>query len=210
MMKKKLFFTGSVFQFYVPEIKKYAFCKFFDFKHLSGFHGLLAQVFDKFTNTADNTIDDLKTSDWLFGPRSMHKWPNLRKDSTWKLLGILNSPEDDNVPDFKGVQVFESVVEDESRIGPWYCIRNLTERGDNCDYEQVKHLERIILTTSSLGLVWRTGMEYCRINDLKVDDYYNLSDEGVRNMYLQMINTPVYKDIPKGIRGKALAINTRK
>lgn len=208
MMKKKLFFTGSVFQFYVPEIKKYAFCKFFDFKHLSGFHGLLAQVFDKFADTEDNTIDDLKTCDWLFGPRSMHKWPNLRKDTGWKLLGILNSPNDDIVPDFKGVQAFHSVVEDESKTGPWYSIHNLTQAGDNCDYKHVKHLERIILTTSSLGLVWRTGMEYCRINRLKVEDYYDLSDEAIKSVYLQMINIPIYKDIPKEIRGKALITNT--
>lgn len=66
-MKKKNFFTGSVFQFYVPEIKKFAFCKFFDFRHLSEFHGLLAQVFDKFSDTEENSIEDLKTVDWLFG-----------------------------------------------------------------------------------------------------------------------------------------------
>ncbi len=203
-MKKKIFFTGSVFQFYVPEIKKYAFCKFFDFRHLSGFHGLLAQVFDKFSDTDDNAIDDLKTCDWLFGPRSMHKWPNLRKDTGWKLLGILHSPNDDIVPDFKQAQAFDTVVEDESKTGPWYPIHNLTQRGDNCDYKQVKHLEQIILTTASLDLVARTGMEYCRINGLKVEDYYDINDEGGRITYLQMINVPIYKDIPKEIRGKAL------
>ena len=94
-MKKKSLFTGSVFQFYVPEIKKYAFCKFFDFRHLSGFHGLLAQVFDKFSDKEENKIEDLKGCDWLFGPRSMHKWPNLRKDTGWKSLGILLAAEDD-------------------------------------------------------------------------------------------------------------------
>ncbi len=199
-----MFFTGSVFQFYVPEIKKYAFCKFFDFRHLSGFHGLLAQVFDKFSDTDDNAIDDLKTCDWLFGPRSIHRWPNLRKDSGWEYLGILNSPNDDIVPDFKSAQTFDKIVLDESKVGPWYPIHNLTERGSNCDYECVKHLEQIILTVSSLGLVWRTGMEYCRISGLEVKDYYDLNDESIRSVYLQMINVPIYKDIPKEIRGKAL------
>lgn len=210
MMKKRIFFTGSVFQFYVPEINKYAFCKFFDFKHLSAFHGLLAQVFDKFVETENNTIGDLKTCDWLFGPRSMYKWPNLRKDTGWKHLGILTSKDDEIVPDFKQAQVFNSVVEDESQIGPWYPIHNLNQRGENCDYGQVKHLEQIILTTASLGLVSRTGMEYCRINGLKVEDYYDINDEGGRITYLQMINVPIYKDIPKEIRGKALIKNTNK
>lgn len=208
-MKKKFFFTGSVFQFYVPEIRKYAFSKFFDFKHLSGFHGLLAQVFDKFTETEDNSIDDLTTCDWLFGPRSIYKWPNLRKNTGWKLLGILNSPNDDFVPDFKDAQAINTVVEDESKTGPWYPVHNLTERGENCDYEQVKHLEHIILTPT-LGLTWRTGMEYCRINGMRVEDYYDLSNAGIKSLYLQMINVPIYKDIPKEIRGKALSKNSNK
>ncbi|MFT3677207.1 MAG: hypothetical protein QM781_15025 [Chitinophagaceae bacterium] len=202
-MKKKLFFTGSVFRFYIPEIGKYGFCKFFDFKHLSVFHGLLAQVFDKFTDTEDNTIDDLKTCDWLFGPRSIYKWPDLKKDTGWKLLGILNSAKDDFVPDFKEVQAFPTVVEDESKKGPWYPIHNLTQRGENCNYGQVKHLEQIILTPT-IGLILRTGMEYCRINGLNVGDYYDLSKAGIKSTYLQMINVPIYSTIPYEIRGKSI------
>jgi hypothetical protein len=135
----------------------------------------------------------------------MHKWPNLRKDTGWKSLGILSAPEDEIIPDFKGVQAGRSLVDDESKIAPWYPIHNLTERGENCEYSQIKHLERKVLTTSSLGLVWRTGMEYCRINGLHIEDYYDLQEEGRRNMYYQMINIPLYKDIPKEIRGRALA-----
>jgi len=202
MMKKKDFFTGSVFQFFVPEIKKYAFCKFFDFRHLSEFHGLLAQVFDHFSDTVSNSIGDLRETDWLFGPRSMHKWPNLRKDAGWRSLGILSAPGDEVVPDFKGT--LSRVVEDDSKIERWYAIRNLVG-GEDCEYSQVQHLERIILTTSSLGLVWRTGMEYCRINGLAVEEFYNLKEPGLKNMYLQMTNVPIYKDIPRNIRGRALS-----
>jgi hypothetical protein len=206
-MTKKNFFTGSVFQFYVPEIKKYAFCKFFDFKHLSEFHGLLAQVFDHFTTTENNSLEDLKDSDWLFGPRSMHKWPNLRKDTGWKSLGILSAPDDEIVPDFKGT--LSRVVEDDSKVERWYAIHNLNG-GEDCEYRQIHHLERKILTTSSLGVVWRTGMEYCRINGLPVKEYYDLNELGIKSMYLQMINVPIYKEIPKEIRGKALPNTSRK
>jgi hypothetical protein len=202
-MKKKNYFTGSVFQFYVPEIKKYAFCKFFDFQHVNSFHGLLAQVFDKFSDNENNSINDLKNCEWLFGPRSIHKWPNLRKDAGWKYLGIMSSAEDEIIPDFKGVQASQTIVENESSLDQWYPIHNLTERGPNCEYIKVKHLENKILTTTSLGLVWRTGMEYCRINGLKIEDFYDLTDVAIRNTYWQMINIPIYKTIPKKIRGKA-------
>jgi hypothetical protein len=202
-MKKKNFFTGSVFQFYIPEIKKYEFCKFFDFKHLSEFHGLLAQVYDRFSDTEDNSIEELITCDWLFGARSMNRWPNMRKDARWKSLGILSGPADDFVPDFKGSHSYPSIVEDESHIKSWYVIHKLVQSED-CDYSQVHHLERIIITTSSLGLAWRTGMEYCRINNLPIEKFYDLNDIGVKNTYLQMINVPIYKSIPEAIRGKAI------
>jgi hypothetical protein len=204
MIKKKIFFTGSVFQFYVPEIKKYAFCKYFDFTYLSKFHGLLAQVFDHFSDVESNSIDELKNVDWLFGPRSMHAWPNLRKDSGWKSLGILSASSDDFVPDFKGVQAAPRVVEDESKNGPWYPVHNLSKRGANCEYSQVHHLEMKILTVSSLSLSWRTGMEYCRINGLPVKEYYDLNSQGQKLMYFQMINVPLYRDISKTIRGRSL------
>ena len=202
-MQKKNFFTGSVFQFYVPEIKKYCFCKFFDFTHLSEFHGLLAQVFDHFTDDEVTDMSALNQSDWLFGPRSMHKWPNLKKDSGWKYLGLMTSAADSMVPEFKGTRSFPSIVEDESKLGRWYAIHNLSG-GEDCQYNQVKHLERMVLTTASLGLPWRAGMEYCRLNSLNVEDYYDLSEEGRKNMYFQMINIPLYKDIPKDIRGKSI------
>ncbi len=199
-MKKKAFFPGSVFQFFIPEIQKYAFCKFFDFRHLSDFHGLIAQVFDKSSDSEINDINQLSICSPLFGFRSIHRWPNLRKDSGWKALGLLAGPSDDIVPDFKGTM--SRPVEDESKIANWYAIYNFTE-SEHCEYNQIKHLERITLTTSSLGLVWRTGMEYCRIKGLSIEDHYDLGDDSIRNTYWQMINTPIFCDTAKELRSKA-------
>jgi|GEM_PF-5714794 len=59
-MERRNLFTWPLFQFYTLEIRTYAFGKFLDFYHISSFHGLLAQAFDKFSDTADNKIEDLK------------------------------------------------------------------------------------------------------------------------------------------------------
>jgi hypothetical protein len=202
-MRRKTFFTGSVFQFYVAEIEKFAFCAFFDFTNVSKFEGLIVQVFDRFSDKEENQVEDLNSSDWLFGPRVTQKWPDLRKNTSWKSLGILMPTKENFIPDFKGVQAFPYVVENESIIGPWYPIHGLVKRGENCKYEQVKHLEQQILTTS-LGFEARTGMEYCRVNGFDVASYYNLKELRIRNMYLQMINIPIYKNITEAIRGKAV------
>lgn len=202
-MKKRNFFTGSIFQFFVPEINKYAFCKYYDFTALSSFHGLLAQVFNHFSDSAENNLDQLKFSAPLFGHRSMDSWPKLTKDTRWKSLGILSGVDDEKVPDFKGVQVLNDLVADESSIGPWYPVHRLTQRGANCEYKDVAHLERKILTTHSLCLPRRTGMEYCRQNNLPIGKYYDLSNRANLIMYWQMINTPIYSTTPIALRGKA-------
>lgn len=202
-MKKKNYFTGSTFQFYVEPIRKYAFCKFFDFRDLSSFHGLIARVFNKFSDNENNNLNQLIDCDWLFGPKSIHKWPNLRRDAGWKSMGILSDEKDSVLPDFKGCKSLPSIIEDEAQLKGWYAIHELT-RYRNCEYEEVKHLERIALTTTSLGLSWRTGMEYCRINGLCIDQYYDLQNEGIKATYVQMKNVPIYSSIPVQIRDKAI------
>ena len=202
-MKQKRFFTGSVFQFFVPEINKYAFCKYYDFTNLSSFHGLLAHVFNYFSDTEENSLDRLMAAEPLFGHRSMDSWPKLSKQTGWRNLGILSGSDDEIVPDFKGVQALNDVIADESSIGPWYPIHQLTQRGKNCEHSDVAHLERKILTTTSLCLPRRTGMEYCRQNNLPIEKYYDLSNRANLLMYWQMINTPIYSTIPVGLRGKA-------
>ena len=200
-MKRKIFFTGSIFRFYVPEIKKYAFCKYYDFTHLEPTHGLLVRVFDHFVDHETEDLSGLNNANWLFGYRTVHRWPDLRKETSWTSMGILAAEDDLFIPDFKGVQAFPDIVADESTIGPWYPILNLSERGKNCDYKRVCHLERKILTPK-LGMEMRTGMEYCRINGMNVEKFFDLDEYGTRNTYYQMINVPIYADIPKDIRGR--------
>lgn len=200
-MKKKTFFTGAVFQFYIREVDRFAYCKFFDFKHISPFHGLLAKVFDHFTDENAATLHELSGVDWLFGAKSMNAWPGLRKESGWRYLGMLNSALDDEIPVFKDVQSFPYLVEDNNSIGPWFPVFNFHTRGKECSYDEVRHLETENLKTS-LSLALRTGMEYCRKHNIEISRLYNLNDDAVKYAYWDMINTPVYSSIPHAIRGK--------
>lgn len=64
-------------------------------------------------------------------------------------------------------------------------------------------MEDTVLTTQN-GIVIRTAMEYCRMNDLDIKEYFDLDQTLNLMTYRRMINVPVYKSIPKEIRGKAL------
>ncbi|HKO80479.1 MAG TPA: hypothetical protein VJU78_08795 [Chitinophagaceae bacterium] len=203
-MSKRDFISGSIFEIQLPFGFGFAYCKVVDFRYIRTFDGVLAKVFDFIVNEPVKDITILSEHDWLFGARRMSGLPGTRGSGSWKSKGVLIGKDDNVIPDFK-YSVKDSPTEnDESKLGPWKVIRNLNQSNDNfVPYESVKHLEDTVVN-SMRGIETRAAMEHCRINNLVVKDFFDLSIPRYGNIYRQMINVPIYKTIPKEIRGKAL------
>ena len=118
-------------------------------------------------------------------------------------MGLLDSIDDNIIPVFKGVQAKFPDVQDESKLKLWYPIYNFKEQGDYCEYEQVSHLEKLYMSTS-LNIVTRSTMEFLRMANKNIGDYYDLNDLTYLWDYYRAINMPLYKDIPKEYRGKVI------
>ena len=204
-MTSKKYLSGSVFQFYIQQINKYAFCQFYDFTHLSD-RGILARSFDKFSDVEENDLSYLSDADWLFGHRIVCRWPFFRKGGSWKFLGVLLNEGLEFVPDFKGSLAFPPYVEDESTIDTWFPVFNLNKWGEPCPYEQVQHLEYDVRDSPS-GLQLRTGLEYCRLHQLDVKKHFTHKIQDRKPHLFHMNNVPMYKDIPKEKRGRASVAN---
>ncbi len=203
-MGKDELITGSVLEFKLPLELGYAYCKIFDFRYIREFDGVLAKVYDFIIKEPVKDIIILKEKEWLFGARRMPWLPNTRGKGAWKFKGVLVAEEDNIIPDFKYSNQSAPFIEDESSIKDWYAIKNIKESSNQpCFYKQVKHLEDTVLTTQN-GIVIRTAMEYCRMNGLDIKEYFDLDQTLNLMTYRRMINVPVYKSIPKEIRGKAL------
>jgi len=210
-MSKNDFISSSVLEFKVPLDLGYAYCKVVDFKHIREFDGVLVKVFDLIVQEPIKDINILRERDWLFGARRLYKLPNTKGKGAWKVKGVLIAEDDNIIPDFKYAPKASPLVEDESSIKEWYVNRNLVDVSyeKTCTHDQVNHLEDTVLS-SQYGIEVRTAMEYIRINGKDVAAYFDLKDIRNKNIYRQMINVPVYKTVPKEIRGKALCTDNQK
>jgi hypothetical protein len=203
-MSKEDFISGTVLEFKVPINLGYAYCKILDFRYIREFDGVLAKVFDHIVSEPIEDINILREKDWLFGARRMPWLPGTRGKGAWKMKGILIAEDDNVIPEFKYSTKYSPLEEDKSKLGPWYVIRNINESSkDTYPYECIKHLEDTVVSPRP-GIETRTAMEYCRIHNMSIEQYFDLGNQGNEITYKQMINVPIYKTIPKAIRGRAL------
>lgn len=201
-MGQKDFISGSIFEFKVPLGIGYAYCKVLDFRYIREFDGVIVKVFEPIVSQPLKDINSLGGHDLLFGARRMPWLPNSRGKGAWKFKGVLISNDDSIIPDFKYCLKSSPFVEDESKLSPWFVIRNINN-SILCSYENVRHLEDTIVSPG-IGIEIRTAMEYLRINNLNVSDYFDLNKRGNEITYRQMIRAPIYSSIPKELRGKSI------
>ena len=204
-MAKSDFISGTVLEFKIPNGLGYAYCKILDFRSIREFDGVLAKVYDHIADESLSDLAVLANTDWLFGAVRMPGLPNTRGKGAWKHKGVMVAGEDADIPDFKYSPKASPLIENESTITNWYVNRNISQLLDDkiCSYDQVKHLEDTVLM-SEYSIEIRTAMEYYRIHEMDVSKYFDLTELGYNNIYRAMMNVPIYKTIPKKIRGKAL------
>jgi hypothetical protein len=207
-MGKKDFIHGSILEFVVPLDLGFAYCKIFDFRNIREFDGVLVKVFDNIVKKPLNEISILREKDWLFGARRMPWLPGTRGKGAWKLKGVLIGEDDNVIPDFKYCIKSSPFVEDESKLEPWDAVKNINKYVPS-PYENVKHLEDTVVSPSP-AIEIRTAMEYCRINGIDIKKHFDLSTTINELIFKQMIKVPIYKTIPKEIRGKALISTSQK
>jgi hypothetical protein len=206
-MSKNDFISGAVLEFKVPGNFGYGYCKILDFRSIREFDGVLVKVFDHIVKEPIIDINILHDKNWLFGARRMPWLPGSRGKGAWKMKGVLIAENDNLIPDFKYCLGDSYLVEDPSKIGPWYAIRNINVSSREAyPYENIRHLEDTVVSTKG-AIEKRTAMEFCRIHNIDINKFFDLEDVATRIAYRQMLNVPVYKTIPKEIREKVLEIH---
>ena len=166
---------------------------------------MLVKVFDHIVKEPINDISILQKKDWLFGARRMPWLPGTRGKGAWKMKGVLIAVDDNVIPDFKYCIKSSPFVEDESKLEPWDVVRNINTY-IFCHYKEIQHLEDTVVSTRP-AMEIRTAMEFCRIHGMDIKRHFDLDQTINELVYKQMVKVPIYKTIPKPMRGKA-QINT--
>lgn len=160
-----------------------------DYSDISDFSGRLLYVYIPINSERDesNDIKVVEKKEILFGPIPLYKYPNIRGKGAWKYVGKTNTfikaP-----PVFKKVAASHYDVKDWSKLKPWYTSTNFKERSDFVDYEKVRFWEIPVLHTTR-DIEIRTTMHKILLSKRKVEEYYDLGNEDLRLLYLELINT---------------------
>ena len=181
--------SGKIYEFKLEHNLGYAYCQFNDFTDVVQFSGKLISVFSIIKPDKDPTptIDQIINSPILFGPHPLLKFPNARGKGAWKIIGQIIMA---SIPEIIFKDVRDNYIKkDWTKLKGWFYYKNfLGERSNDCDYEEVRHLELPVLYGMKT-IETRTAMHLLLLDKKNVADYYDLSDFYLRNVYIDIVNT---------------------
>jgi len=147
----------------------------------------------------------------LLNPIKVYAIPSTRGKHAWRQLNSLHSETPFVVPESKDLGLVGNnwSVEVNSEQHVWKVNRFDPVRNEissdfvNC-YAQIGHLEQNRLM-SQREIVIRASMELIKLGGHSIEEYYDIRDAAIRQVYLESIDIPFLKDIPNYARGRCLS-----
>ena len=184
--------SGKIYRFKLDHDLGFGFAEVYDFTDHSMFDGRIVYVFNRLDKTEKSSYDisEIRKTGIALGPIRLYKFPNTRGLRSWKFLSQTDDLLISELPETKELQAFHSKNDNWDNFkGKWYSSNyDRKQLPTYVDHEKVRHLETRIINGST-GIVKKFSMKVILDNNEKVSDYYDLSDLGNKNMFVQMINT---------------------
>ena len=184
--------SGKIYRFRLDYDLGYGFAEVYDFTdELSMFDGRLVYVYNKHDKQEKSNYEfsEIRKTGIAFGPIRLHKFPNTRGLHSWKYLFKTDKFLIKQLPETK--ELHKLTMDDDNWNNFKYWYRSSCDFKNPIvyvDYEEVRYLETRIINAPS-GIVKKFTMKIILDNKEKVSDYYDLSELGNKNMFVQMINT---------------------
>jgi len=201
--------SGKVYRFKLDHNLGFGFAEVYDFTDYSTFDGRVVYVFNRLDKEEKSGYDILEIGKTgiAIGPIRLHKFPNTRGVHAWKFILKNENFLITELPETKELQALRSNDDNWNNFKlKWYNSNYDKQKlPDYVDYAEVRHLETRIINPPS-GVVTKFTMKVIIDNNEQVSKYYDLSDLGTKNMFVQMINTyyPLIrtKELLKQLPGK--------
>ena len=132
-------------------------------------------------------IGRIISSGIYMGPLNIIKYPNTKGKNAWKLIGR-NENFSKVIPPHKSVPA-DIRNYDWSKLKPWRYFEDSIFNFTEVDYEKVRFIEYLNLITHNDSLPKKVTMKKLIEMGEKVGNYYDFSDQGNRNIFVQVINT---------------------
>ena len=182
--------SGKVFAFKLDHDFGFGFAEAYDFSDDHPFSGRLIFVYNLIVDNLEQNVSLAKivSSGIALGPITLWRYPNSRGKGAWKFLGKMNRYIIDAYPSAKDLRANPFLHNNWSEFDKWYISSNDHDPLQYVPYETVRRMETRILNSKE-GVVEKFTMKHIIDSGLKISDYYDLTDLGTRNMYVQLVNT---------------------
>jgi len=183
--------SGAFFLFKLDFDLGFGFAEAYDFTDCHSADGNIVLIYNRIDRDIKKSykVEEITSSGIALGPLRMFKYPNSRGIGAWKYLFkhnifILKEP---NIT--KDAQDLTPLTYDWNILKQWHkSIWNAKKQPQYGPYSEVRSLETRILNSGS-GVVKKATMKNLIDTGEDVAKYYDLSELGNRNMFLQLINT---------------------
>lgn len=183
--------SGKFFRFKLDFDLGFGFAEAYDFTDIGSADGNIVFVYNRIDDKANRSykVEEITSTGISLGPIRLMSYPNIRGVGAWKYLFkhynfIIEEP---NVT--KDAQDLTPLVTDWNTLKRWHKSDwDKQGRPEYVPYSEIRSLETRILN-STIGVVKKTTMKKLIDEGKNVADYYDLSQIGNRNMFLQLINS---------------------
>ncbi|HWK03667.1 MAG TPA: hypothetical protein VNS58_08545 [Puia sp.] len=183
--------SGKIYRFTMDHGLGYGFAEVYDFTDDRPFDGRYVYVYDRVEGAIRKDYDmaDIRSSKIALGPITLYKFPNVKGILSWKYLFQTSDFLITTRPNSKELRGMHNKNNNRAELGDWYkAPYNMQKMPDYVDYEKVRYLETRILNGHS-SAVMKFSMKKLLDEGQRVGEYYDLTDLGTKNMFVQLINT---------------------
>jgi len=183
--------SGKFFRFKLDFNMGFGFAEVYDFTDIHSADGRIVFIYNRLDKETKKSykLEEITSSGIALGPIRLYRYPNSKGIGAWKFL-----MKHDNFiieePNFsKDAQDLTPMVYNWDTLKSWHrSDYGMKESPRYVPYSQVRILETRIMN-STTGVVKKVTMKKLIDEEKNVAQYYDLTDLGNRNMFLQLINT---------------------
>ncbi|MEW7289944.1 hypothetical protein [Aquimarina sp. 2304DJ70-9] len=183
--------SGKIFRFKLDHNLGFGFAEIYDFTDISEFDGRLIYVFNLIDKEEKSKYDlkEIIESGISLGPIRSVSFPGTRGKYASKYIGQRTDLLINKIPktkEFQGILINET---NWNNLTKWYRSDKFEQLDSRfMNYSELRNLETRTLSSIS-GISTKFTMKKIIDENKKVSDFYDLSQRGNLNLFVQLINT---------------------
>jgi hypothetical protein len=183
--------SGKIYRFKLDHNFGFGFAEIYDFTNFSEFDGRIIYTFNRIDKDekSEYNLKEITESGVSLGPIRSVSFPKTRGKYATKYIGQRTDLIINKIPvtkEFHGLLINEN---NWNNLKKWYCSDKFEKLHSNfVNYNELRNLETRILS-SIVGIATKLTMKNIIDENKKVSDFYDLSQIGNLNSFVQLINT---------------------